>query len=374
MERRRRGFTLIELLVSLAVLGLISFFLTDLLVRQSRTYTVVDDVTETQQNLRAVASLLERELRSTGFLVPEGAAICGYDTGGDGTPDSAPDVLYVSDADALDPAGITSLSTQAADVLSGFGDGDGIETLQLSSLVVDANPFYDLDGDGVADSDFLYTVAPARSGGVIVVDRSNPAAGAACGVITDINLGANTITVDFNVATAPNAPGGGGAAPNGTVLGAGATDLVAVPAHAYWINPNAANGAPQLIRDGLVLANDVEDLQIALFYDVDDDGVVDGLAAGYVPPPFHSAIEYPGSAAPNAEYLPGSWDNSNLREVRVTVVARTRSQDPNVLANPNLASSVTQGFENRAAGAVPDGFRRRSITLTVRPRNVDRVL
>ena len=147
-----------------------------------------------------------------------------------------------------------------------------------------------------------------------------------------------------------------------------------MPAHVYWINPTAANGAPQLIRDGMVLANDVEDLQIAMFYDVDGNGQVDGLAAGFTPPPYHSATEYPGSAAPNAEYLPGVWDNSELREVRVTVVARTRSQDPNVLANPNLASSVTQGFENRAPGAVVDGFRRRSVTLTVRPRNVDRVL
>lgn len=372
-RRNNRGFSLIELVVSMAVLGLISFFLSNLLVRSSRTYTVVDDVTETQQNLRAVTSLMERELRSTGFLVPEGAAICGYDTGGGGTPDNGPDVLFVSDADALDPAGVTSLTTQAADVLGGYGDGDGIEVLQLSSLVVDANPFYDLDGDGVADSDFLFTAAPARSGGVIVVDRTNPAAGAACGVITAINPGASTITVDFNIATAPNAPGGAGAAPNGTPLGVGAVDLVAVPAHVYWINPNGANGAPQLIRDGMVLANDVEDLQLALFYDTDDDGIVDPLGPGD-PPPFHSALEYPGSAAAGAQYEPGLWDNSELREVRVTVVARTRGQDPDVLANPNLANNVQQGFENRPAGVVADGFRRRSITLTVQPRNVDRVL
>jgi prepilin-type N-terminal cleavage/methylation domain-containing protein len=371
-SRRSLGFSLIELVITMAVLGMISFFLTDLLVRQSRTYTVVDDVTEAQQNLRAVTSLMERELRSTGFLVPEGAAICGYDTGGGGTPDLAPDVLYVSDADALDPAGVTSLTTQAASILGGYGDGDGIEVLQLDSVVVDANPFYDLDGDGVADSDFLFTAVPARSGGVIVVDRTNPAAGAACGVITAINVAGNSITVDFNVATAPNAPAGG-AAPNGTPLGVGATDLVAVPAHVYWINPAGANGAPQLIRDGMVLANDVEDLQLAMFYDTDDDGVVDPLGPGD-PPPYHSALEYPGSAAANAEYEPGLWNNSELREVRVTVVARTRSQDPEVLANPNLANSVQQGFENRPAGVAVDGFRRRSITLTVQPRNVDRVL
>ena len=355
---RRTGFTLIELVISMAVLGLVSFFLTELLVRQSRTYTVVDDVTEAQQNLRAVTTLLERELRATGFLAPEGAAICGWDTGGAGTPDDDPDVVYVSDSDALDPAGVTSLSAQAVDITSGYGDGDGVETLTLASLVVDANPFYDLDGDGVAESDFLYTGTPERTGGVIVVDRNNPAAGASCGVITDINVAASTLTVDFNISTAPNAPAGG-AADGGTQIGGPVTDLVAVPAHVYWINPNDPDGPPQLIRDGMVLANDVEDLQLALFYDLNDDGAV-------------SALESPGSDA--QEYEPGGFDNGFLREVRVTVVARTRSQDPDVLVDPDLARGVTQGFENRPAGVVPDGFRRRSITLTVQPRNVDRVL
>ena len=359
MGRRSAGFSLIELLISMAVLGLVTFFLTELLVRQSRTYAVVDDVTEAQQNLRAVTNLLERELRATGFLVPEGAAICGWDSDV-GTPDPTPDVLYVSDADALDPAGVTSLTTQAADVISGFGGTGNAENLKLSSLVVDANPYYDLDGDGVADSDFLWTTNPQRNGGVIVVDRNNPSLGAACGVITDIDLATNTVQVDFLIQNAPNSPTPNGASDGGTPLGGPPTDLVAVPAHVYWINPNGPNGPPQLIRDGMVLATDVEDLQIAFFYDADDDGVVD-------------ALEYPGADA-EPEYESGQLDNSELREVRVTVVARTRAEDPNVLANPNLANSVTQGFENRPAGVQADGYRRRSITLTVQPRNVDRVL
>ena len=33
-----------------------------------------------------------------------------------------------------------------------------------------------------------------------------------------------------------------------------------------------------------------------------------------------------------------------LREVRVTVVTRTRSEDPDVLVNPVLADSVAQLF------------------------------
>ncbi len=373
MSRHKQGFSLVELVVSMAMLGLVSFFLTELLVRQSRTYTVVDDITETQQNLRAVTNLLERELRSTGFLAPEGAAICGWDTGGTGTPDADPDVLYVSDAEALDPAGVTSLTAQAADVISGFA-GTGEEDLVLSSLVVDANPFYDLDGDGLAESDFLFSTAPARNGGVIVVDRNNPERGASCGVITAINVGATTVRVDFEVKGAPNSPLPNGASPGGTPLAAGAVDLVAIPAHVYWINPGAPGQPPQLIRDGMVLASDVEDLQIAMFYDVDDDGAVDGLDPSLPSPPFHSATEYPGSAATNAEYESGLWNNELLREVRVTVVARTRGEDPDVLADPNLANSVTQGFENRPAGVAADGYRRRSITLVVQPRNVDRVL
>ncbi len=361
-ERRcSRGFSLIELVISMAVLGLVSFFLTELLVRQSRTYAVVDDVTEAQQNLRAVTNLLERELRATGFLVPEGAAVCGWDTDV-GTPDPTPDVLYVSDADALDPAGVTDLMSQAALVTAGFAGVGPAENLQLSSLKVDANYFYDLDGDGVADSDFLFTDVPQRNGGIIVVDRNNPDRGASCGVITDIDLATNSVRVDFEILNPPNAPTPNGASPGGTPLGgAPPVELVAVPAHVYWINENLPNGPPQLIRDGMVLATDVEDLQIAFFYDVNDNGTVD-------------ALEYPGSSTGNVEYESGNHDNSDLREMRVTVVARTRAQDPNVMANPNLANSVTQGFENRPAGVLADGFRRRSITLTVQPRNVDRVL
>ena len=37
---RRAGFTLTEMVVTLAVLGMVTFFLTEVLVRQSRTYTV----------------------------------------------------------------------------------------------------------------------------------------------------------------------------------------------------------------------------------------------------------------------------------------------------------------------------------------------
>jgi prepilin-type N-terminal cleavage/methylation domain-containing protein len=363
--RRRSGFTLTELVVTLAVLGMVTFFLTEVLVRQSRTYTVVDDVSEAQQSLRAVTGLIERELRMTGFMVPAGAAVCGWDMPAAAASDATPDVLYVTDSDAIDQTGLRDAELQYAEVDGGF-TGTGVDTLDLSTLVVDppgdpAKGFYDLDDDGIGDSDFLYTVDPPRAGGVIVFDLADPSRGVACGLIQSIEVATATVRVDFEVANGPNAPGGGGAAPGGTPLAAGTTNLVAVPANVYWVNPNAPNGPPQLIRNGMVLANDVEDLQVAFFFDADDDGAID-------------AGEYRGTLNGGVpqDYQSGDEDNRELREVRVTVVARTRSQDPDVLVNPTLANSVTQAAENRPVGAAADGFRRRAIALAVRPRNTQR--
>ena len=58
----KRGFTLIEMMVSLAVFAVVSAVLMEMMVRQSRTYTVVEDVAEAQGKARAVAS----QFRPTG--------------------------------------------------------------------------------------------------------------------------------------------------------------------------------------------------------------------------------------------------------------------------------------------------------------------
>jgi len=336
--KRRSGFTLIELMIAMAVLLVVVAYLTEMLARQSRAYTVVDQVTEAQQNLRAIADLLEGELRVTGFLVPEGAAVCGVDQ------TNGADVLYVTDADALDPSSVSLLGVGAS-IIGGFSGTGGNESLSLSDKVVDGNPFYDIDGDGVAESDFLESVNPLRTGGVIVADRKNPGLGVACGIITDVSTGGNTIRVDFT---------SNGAAPGGTPLAAGVPEeLVAVPAHVYTVVNN------QLLRDGMVLADSVEDLQFAFFYDLNGDGVVDT-----------APHEYPGSGDAPAPYQSRNWDNSILEEIRVNVVIRTRAQDADVVQSPGMAQGSWQITENRVDPGGFDGFRRRVHTSTVRPRNV----
>jgi prepilin-type N-terminal cleavage/methylation domain-containing protein len=323
--RRREGFTLAELLVSLAVLGVVSVYLTNMLTQQNRAYAAVDEVTEVQGNMRAIADLLEREVRETALMAPEAAAVCIVDN------TTRSDVLYVTDADAYDftsenrydlGAGVTAGAVAAASV-----------NFQLSTLSPDGRPFYDTDGDGSADSDFRPGAA------VIFVDRANPERGAACGAIPagGVGLGGKDVTVDFSV-------GRGALAPR--PLGSPAEDLVAVPAHRYWVDNTL-----RLLRDDLVLSEDVEDLQLAAFFDLDGDGVVD-------------ANEYRGVTAASA-FPPPTWDNRELREVRFNFVVRSR------LPDPRLPGAVFQTLENRAVPAGgPDGYRRRAFTAAVRTRNV----
>jgi len=313
--RSQSGFTLTELMVSLAVLGIVTGYVTWVLGRQGHSYQIVDQVTEAQQSLRGISDLLDRETRVTGFLVPQAAALCGRDN------INTSDVLYVTDAEALN-RGAAELG---AAITAGF-DGSGTDSLTLDDVVLDGVPFYDTDGDGVADSDFRLWA------GVIIAARTDPSRGTSCGVITAVTP-PNRIVVDYAL--------------GGQTIGAGG-DLVAIPAHMYTVN-----GSDQMVRDGMVLASGVEDLQFALFYDVDDDGVLD------------TGVEDPGSADFNGQYVSSAWNNDELREIRVNVVARSRNPDP------EWTQGRFQTTENRllpAGGA--DGFRRRVLTSAVRPRNI----
>ena len=364
-RRRSRGFTLIEMMVSIAVLGVVSIYLTDMLIRQSRTYAVVDQVTEVQQNLRAIADLLEREARATGFMVPEASSFCGIDN------TNGSDIVFFTDGDAINPLNQVSLNLGVP--ITGGYVGTGTDVLNLAGPIgnpttTDDVPFYDNDNDGVADSDFLANNALGLFGGVIVVDRGNPGLGAACGLVRA--AGANSITVDFTMRVGPG-PTALVPAPDPIAAGVGA-DLVAIPAHWYAVVPPAASGAtsPQLWRDNLVLADDVEDLQFAAFFDVDGDGLVTGNVAAALEPA-RSATEYPGSANPGVQYAGDDWDHSQLRELRINFVVRTRNQDADALANPAARVGSFETTENRAPpGGPADGFRRRVHTITVKPRNL----
>ena len=316
---RRAGFTLIELLVSVAMLGIIVVYLLRSFTVQHRTYTVVDETTEMQQNLRAVADLLERDLRHAGMMVPESGAVCGVDA------TDGPDVLFVSDADAIEP-GTEKVADFGADLTTATTVADAsTETLELDGLVAEPAPLraaYDTDADGAADSDFR------EGAGVIVTDLADPDLGAACGVVDGIPS-ATEITVIWR----------------SEGLEAAGTDLVAIPAHVYQV----VNGA--LERDGNVLVENVDDFQVAYFFDGDGDALVD-------------ANEYRGVTGVAYDPSDAAIEEDKIREVRANLVLRSRFEDP------TWTQGVFQNLENRAAVAGTDGFRRRVHTATVRLRNV----
>jgi prepilin-type N-terminal cleavage/methylation domain-containing protein len=319
--RGRNGFTLIELMVSVALLGIVAMYLMQTFTTQHKAYTIVDQVTEIQQNARAVAALLERDLRHAGIMVPEAAAVCGIDQ------TNGPDTLFVTDADAIDPGGDITPDFGARLPITDTNVVSGPQTINVNSFVVEPAPLraaYDTDANGVNDSDFQ------MNAGVIVVDSNNADRGAACGVLT-----ANPTGGDLDVNILSNPLAGGGAAPR----------LVAVPAHVYTVNNQL-----QLLRDGMVLAEGVEDLQVAYFFDANGNRQVD-------------PNEYRGDGtAPN--YVANAVDGSDVREVRANLVFRTRLPDPE---NTQGQFQVT---ENRVGPAGNDGFRRRVHTATVWLRNV----
>lgn len=315
------GFTLIELLISVAILGIVSVYMFESFAVNQRAYTVIDQVAESQQNVRAIADLLERDLRHAGLMVPEGAAVCGVDD------DAAPDLLYVSDANAIDPGDDVATYDGAAIAGGVTQVATGVATFALSSLLMEpapSRPAYDANGDGTADSDFQV------GGGAIVVDLLDPGRGSACGRVTQVNLVGPQVQVDIRT-------GALGAA-------GGPTNLVLIPAHEYRVNGD------QLLRDGVVLSEGMEDLQVAYFLDDDTDGVVD-------------VDEIHGNGT-GPDFESGGQDGSEVREVRVNLVTRTRAEDR------EWTQGRPQALENRAAAVANDGFRRRTYTSTVMLRNV----
>ena len=319
---RRGGFTLIELLIVAAVMGIAVVYMFETLTAGNRAYTVLDQVAETQQSMRAVADLMEHDIRHAGMMVPQGAAVCGVDN------TTSPDVLYVSDADAIDP-GNDIMPYEGARVTGAATNVSGSSvTLALDSLLLEPSPTraaYDTDGNGTSDSDFRV------GGGVIVMDANDPGRGTACGTIQSISLAGPSITINPLRA----APLDGAS---------GVVKLVAVPAHEYRIS----NG-DELRRDGLLLAKGVEDLQLAYFLDANGNNQID-------------SGEMSGTGTGANEYDAEGTDMSDLREVRMNLVVRTRAEDEGFTGRP-------QAKENRAVGA-DDGFRRRVHTSTIMLRNM----
>lgn len=331
----RRGFTLVELMITVLIVSTIGIYMGYALNANERAYQAVDQTAESQQNLRAVLDLIERDIRHTALMMPEAAAACGIDS------TSGPDTLYLADGSVVDPGADTSEYGGVSITSGAFAAGT--PTITLSSLVVEEGPplraAVDTDGDSTNDSDFR------PNGGIIFFDRSNPDAGVACARITAVNAAASSVSLQLDANAWFDAAAGIAAA-----FAAGS--IRAVPANEYRIV------GTDLEWNGIVLAGNMEDLQVAWIFDPDGDNVVD-------------AGEIYGQQGGNTYDSSGNNQGTNyenaadLRELRINLVARTRRPDE------TFSRGIPQALENRnGAGFVNDGFRRRVMISRIRLRNL----
>ncbi len=327
-----------ELMVAVGILAIVIAGLLGSFTTQHRTYVVVDQTTEAQQSVRTVADLMERDLRLAGFLVPEAAAACGWDA------TNGPDTLFISNTDVLRT--VDALPDTDPNRLVPLQNGN------LGALVQGIAPGGAVPpGAGTINLDFNYVDVPADgpdfavNGGVIVMDRNDANARVACGIITNIDITGTTLTVNWN----------------GTGFNAsGSPDVIAVPAHVYSVTVPGGGLPNQLQRDGLGLAQDIEDFQLAFFFDADDDRNVDPDEM------FGDGVDAAGGVD-SSVYDPANTDGTTLREVRINLVGVTRDPDP----RQEYVQGMPQALENRLLGVPPaDRFRRRVHTATVRIRNV----
>jgi prepilin-type N-terminal cleavage/methylation domain-containing protein len=68
--RKEKGFTLVELLVAMAISGIVVAAVYTAFVTQQKSYTVQNQVAETQQNARVGLDLIAREVRMAGYGQP----------------------------------------------------------------------------------------------------------------------------------------------------------------------------------------------------------------------------------------------------------------------------------------------------------------
>lgn len=323
--RARGGFTLVELIIVTSVMALLLVYVFGTMLTTQKRAHALDDTVAVQQNARQIADVMERDLRHTGMMVIDAAAVCGVDN------TNAPDRLFVTDWQAITPG--TDLTPRLGAWLPGAtttpanGSYFNVDSLVMEEGTPD--PTYDSNADGTPDADFQVDA------GIIIADENNPIRGTACGTVTGVRL-PNQLRVTLDAGGLAAVPPGGSP-----------PRIVAVPAIEYSVDGNGI-----LRRGPFQVSRHVEDLQLAWFFDLDEDNVVD-------------ANEYQGDGS-GPDYDASGSDASLLRELRVNLVLRTPDADPEHTVFAPIPT------ENRTYAAGTDGFRRRVHSSVVRLRNLGR--
>ena len=323
-----RGFSLIEVMIAMVISVLVVGSGYTVLYTQSRMSNMNRQVVQTQQNVRVAMELMTQDLRAAGFgmngvvgacntaIVPADNNPTGDDTG----PDAVSLVVP------------TAISTLWAGTSPSFNK----ITLQPGDIAA---------------------VTPDGFGAGSAISINGTVSGSVQSIATDV------ITLTSTV---------------------GAPAIFPVGAQVYWLRciPYAVSTvaatcggvAPCLLRNGVALADGIEDLQLAYACDGCDGSVEDGV----IDDQDASNNFTTGDFIPN-DALPGSVvaDPSTIRVVRVSIVARQTQLDQRseggalAMSSPTFLEVEDHDHEDDGVGiATYQQFRRRLYTRTVQVRNM----
>lgn len=346
---KNKGFTLIEILVSLAILGIVLAGIYSVYRMQHKSYIVQEQVAEMQQNERIALQMITRDIRTAGLglACQQGGIILTEDANGSGALDGGEDINGDS-------------------ALTAFGDSlgyDGSDTIALayyifSPLGSSGGNTYTTDIFNPAAANFKVQDATGFNvDDLVIIYNQNNLCNTATVVITNVQPASGTL-VHATGKAIENKPGGIGPAfstgdrvrrlitPEG---GGIITYRIGNPDGYTLFRTVRTTGAPVVQP----LADNIEDLQFAYGFDVNGNGIVE-------------AGEWFNT--------PAGQDMTLLREIRVTLVARTIRDDPefNTGARPVIENHDPAGsIITTPAQAVK--YRRRVLQTTIKLRNIEGV-
>jgi prepilin-type N-terminal cleavage/methylation domain-containing protein len=329
--RRAQGFTLIELLVSVAILGIVTSQMFMVFSSEKRVFEANQRLLDVQEDARLVIDLIAFDARQAGFMVPRIAGVASADGGANG-----PDRLCVSDVSYFEYP-LPGSGTSVFDPRDEHFDTARVTTFTDNVTLVLAS--LDIDGSGApAAVDF-------QPGAGVIVSNGELSA---CAQVSAVNTVTNTLTLAAGHALDANAF---------VTHASGVGGVRVTPAVVYELS------GTNLLRNGLLIAPSVEDLQIE--YWVDNAGVL-----GASPAPGNGQVDTDEFPVHDLNNPPTALtvDTSRIRRVRVSVLTVTNRQESRG-GGEEWVTAGRPAVANRVAGG-PDSFQRRKFTASVMPKNL----
>lgn len=353
----QQGFTLVELVIAMAVSLVVLLATLQLFDNSQRSYTVQEGVAEMQQNVRTAKMFIERDIRMAGAGIPDfsfgGTDLFPFEfeNNVDGTVGVAATI-----ADIIPGTDLLRVRYQNFSVGSCGSDPAGLlpscdtlpqltlasempDTATVAIVNEDLQDGIGWDASCYCDGTSFTQPTPGMPFIVVSPDGSQSA----------VLFHTSTLPNSDKIGNAPNFTFDGVVYPNKLLntFPAGSTINFFHPDGIYdaLYYLQDQDGVPCLVRDtgagAQVIAEYIEDLQLAFELDTDDDGVVD--------------------ATVNAADLT-DLQKPQVRMVRLSLVGRSAHLQRDF-------SGQRPALEDHAAGGA-DGYRRRQLLTRIKVRNL----